>query len=112
MMMDIEARDVNDVKVVDIIGKLNTGTSPEAEQFINDCIEEGANKILLNFEELDYISSTGLRVVLATGKKLATTNGKLLLCSLNPTVGEVFKISGFSSMFGVFDNEDEALSNF
>ena len=112
MMMDIETRDSKDVKVVDIVGKLNTGTSPEAEQFLKELLDNGANKILLNLEELDYISSTGLRIILATGKKLQGTGGKLLLCNLNPTVKEVFKISGFSSMFGVYENEEEALGNF
>ena len=60
----------------------------------------------------DFISSTGLRVVLATGKKIAAVQGKLMLCELNKTVSDVFKISGFSTMFAVFENEDEAIKKF
>jgi len=41
-MMDIEARDVNDVKVVDIEGRLNTSTSPEADAFFKELIKDGA----------------------------------------------------------------------
>ena len=67
-MLDIEDREVNGVTVVDFFGKMNTSTSPEAEKYINQLVDQGANKILLNLEELDFISSTGLRVILATGK--------------------------------------------
>jgi anti-sigma B factor antagonist len=111
-MIDITSRDAEDIKVVDIEGKLNTGASPDAEAFINDLIDEGATKILLNLEELDFISSTGLRVILATGKKLSEMGGKLVLCSPNHTVSDVFRMSGFNQMFSVLDTEAEALKNF
>ncbi len=74
-MLDIEDREVNGVTVVDFFGKMNTSTSPEAEKYINQLVDQGANKILFNLEELDFISSTGLRVILATGKKLSSSEG-------------------------------------
>lgn len=110
-MMDIEARDVNDVKVVDIEGRLNTSTSPEADAFFKELIGDGATKILINLEEMDYTSSTGLRVILYTGKQLSKVNGKLVICGLNPTVKEVFDMAGFSAMFDVYDTEEEALKH-
>jgi len=111
-MMDIEARDVNDVKVVDIEGRLNTSTSPEADAFFKELIKDGATKILINLEEMDYTSSTGLRVVLSTGKQLSKVDGKMAICGLNPTVKEVFDMAGFSAMFDVFETEEEALKSF
>jgi len=111
-MIDISSRNEGDIMVVEIAGKLNTGASPEAEAYVNDLIDEGATKILFNLEDLDFISSTGLRVILATGKKLTKLGGKLVLCSPNHTVSDVFKMSGFNQMFSVLDTEDEALKNF
>lgn len=111
-MIDIASRDEGDIKVVVIEGKLNTGASPDAEDFINELIDDGATKILLNLEDLDFISSTGLRVILATGKKLTGVGGKLVLCSPNQTVSDVFRMSGFLQMFSVLDNEEEALKSF
>ena len=111
-MIDITSRDEGDIKVVVIEGKLNTGASPDAEDFINELIDDGATKILLNLEDLDFISSTGLRVILATGKRLLEVGGKLVLCSPNQTVADVFRMSGFNQMFSVFDTEGEALENF
>jgi anti-sigma B factor antagonist len=111
-MMDIEARDVNDIKVVDIEGRLNTSTSPEADAFFKKLISDGVTKILINLEELDYTSSTGLRVILFTGKQLSKVKGKMAICSLNPTVKEVFDMAGFSAMFDVYETEEEALKHF
>ena len=111
-MIDINSRDENGVMVVGIEGKMNTGASPDAEKFLISLMDDGATKILLNLEDLDFISSTGLRVILSTGKKLAAVSGKLILCNPNLTVMDVLIMSGFSQMFKVFDSEEEALNNF
>jgi sigma-B regulation protein RsbU (phosphoserine phosphatase) len=89
-----------------------TMTSPEAESAINTLIETGARKVLINFAALEYISSAGLRVLLATAKKLKASGGDLKICSLNDTVQEVFDISGFSSILTVSKDQDEALASF
>lgn len=111
-MLDIEDRDVDGVSVVDFFGKMNTSTSPEAEKYLNELVDQGANNMVLNLEELDFTSSTGLRVILATGKKLTASGGKLVICSPNITVKDVLDMSGFSTMFAVFDTEAEALESF
>jgi anti-anti-sigma factor len=61
---------------------------------------------------LDYISSAGLRVLLATAQKLQAEDGALRVCNLNETVQEVFDISGFSTILSVFKTETEALNEF
>ncbi len=75
-------------------------------------IDAGTSKILINFAALEYISSAGLRVLLATAKKLKASGGDLKICSLNDTVQEVFDISGFSSILAVSANREEALASF
>jgi len=110
-MIDISSRDENGATVVDIEGKMNTEASPEAEKFISALLDDGAVKILLNFEHLDFVASTGLRVILSTGKKLSKIGGKLVICNPNLTVMDVLKMSGFTTMFKVFATEEEALTN-
>jgi anti-sigma B factor antagonist len=111
-MLDIEHEKKNNVTVVYFMGKVDTRTSPEAEKYVNGLLDEGETNILMNLEELDFISSTGLRVILSTGKKLMVSNGKLTMCSPNITVNDVLKMSGFNRMFGVFDTEEEALASY
>ena len=110
--MNITTREVDTVTVVSFEGNLDTNTAPEAEHRLNDLISGGASKILVDFGALNYISSAGLRVLLATAKKLGAGGGKLRLHSLNETVREVFDMSGFSTILQVFEGEDEAMAGF
>jgi anti-sigma B factor antagonist len=110
--MDIQIRDAGGVSVLDFKGNLDTNTSPAAEQEVNRLIEDGKDKIVFNFKDLNFISSSGLRVLLATAKKLKISGGKMKVCSLNDTVQEVFDISGFASILSLASDENEALAAF
>jgi anti-anti-sigma factor len=110
--MEIHTRDENDVTIVSLDGELDTNTSPEAEAYLNELRAGGAQKILLNFDKLDFISSAGLRVLLATAQELKGSGGGFRICSLNPDVKEVFDISGFSTLLMVFENEAKGLTGF
>ena len=110
--MEITIRETDGVRIVAFTGNLDTNTDPEAESQINELLEAGADKILINFENLNYISSAGLRVLLATAKKLLASGGSLKICSLNKTVQEVFDISGFSTILSLGPSETEALAAF
>lgn len=109
--MQITTTDSGDVKILSFQGNLDTNTSPDAESEINALIDAGAQKLLVNFEKLDYISSAGLRILLATAKKLKASGGDLMICCLNETVQEVFDISGFATILNVTKSEEEALGS-
>jgi anti-sigma B factor antagonist len=109
--MEITIRDQGDTKVVMLNGKLDTNTTSVAESEINALLDGGASKLLINFEQLSYISSSGLRLLLATAKRLKGSGGDLKVCSLNEMATEVFEISGFSSILNVFSSEQEALGS-
>lgn len=110
--MQISVTTTNEVKVLVFEGKLDAQTSPDAQLQLSRLIEEGGNRVLVNFEKLDYISSAGLRVLLAAAKQLKGSDGELRICSLNEIVSEVFDISGFTTIFKVFGSESEALEGF
>ncbi len=103
--MQILVKTTNEVTVLAFEGKLDTQTSPDAQQQLTRLIEEGEKRFLVNFEKLDYISSAGLRVLLAAAKQLKGIDGELRICSLNEVVREVFDISGFTTIFKVFGSE-------
>ena len=110
--MNITTRDVDEVKVVALEGELDLNASPEAEKQMNQLREDGVKKILIDLKKLEFISSAGLRVLLATTQEMKAAGGDLRVCSLNETVKEVFDISGFSTLLMVFDNEAKALAGF
>jgi len=110
--MQISVKTTNKVKVLAFEGRLDTQTSPDAQQQLTRLIEAGETKILLNLEKLDYISSAGLRVLLVVAKQLKRTDGELRICSLNEVVKEVFDISGFDMILPISASESEALEGF
>lgn len=110
--MRITIKSANDVKILAFEGNLDTQTSPDAQAQLSQLIDGGERKILVNFANLGYISSAGLRVLLAAAKQLLAAEGELRVCDLNDVVKEVFDISGFSTILKIFDNEIDALDGF
>ena len=106
--MEISTRTSNDIHIVGISGSLDSGSSPEAQKALTSVLA-GAKKVALDFSQLDYISSAGLRVLLGVAKQLRASGGKLAMFGLNQSVREVFEISGFASILPVYPTEGEAL---
>ncbi len=106
--MEISTRTSNDIHIVAIAGNLDSTTSPDAQKKL-DAVLAGARKVALDFSELDYISSAGLRVLLGAAKQLRASGGTLRMFGLNQSVREVFEISGFSAILAVYPSEAEAL---
>jgi anti-anti-sigma factor len=106
--MQISTRTRNDVHIVAISGSLDSSTSPEAQKSL-DSVVATAKKVMLDFSDLDYISSAGLRILLGAAKQLRASGGTLGMFGLNQSVREVFEISGFSSILSVYQSEAEAL---
>jgi anti-sigma B factor antagonist len=109
--MEFNTSQHGDVTVVRLVGKLDTQTSPDAETKLMALIDGGALKIVINFEELIFISSTGLRVLLLAIKKLKKLDGAMRVCGMNDIVSDVFFISGFINILTTARDEAAALAS-
>lgn len=109
--MNIATRNINDIVIASLSGRLDTRTSGRASEEMS-VLASGASKLLLNLEELEFISSAGLRVFLRTAKQLTGSGGTLKLCCANGTVKEVMEIAGFGRLLDLHDSEQDALSAF
>lgn len=107
--MEIDTAKENNKIVVSVKGKIDAVTSPEFEKVLADLIARGENTFLLNFSGLEYISSAGLRSILSTAKQLKPKSGNMLFCGLKGPVRDVFKISGFDTIFKIYNSPEEAL---
>ncbi len=110
--MDFTVDEFGDVRAIRIAGNLDTQTSPVAQEQLIQLIDNGATKILIDFEDLNYISSTGLRMLLVALNRLKGTSGQLRICNPNKLVQEVFDTAGFSDIFSVYGSQAEALDGF
>lgn len=94
--------------VVRPAGRLDSSSSPAFEKDLIGRIEAGSTDIIVDFAEVDYISSAGLRVLLMAAKRVKAANGQIALCCLKEHCREVFEISGFLSIFRLFASIEAA----
>jgi anti-anti-sigma factor len=91
-------------------GRIDSATGPAFERDVLQQIDGGGRRLLLDFADLVYISSAGLRIVLLAAKRMKSAGGRLVLCSLSPQISEVFEISGFNRILDILPSRDAALS--
>jgi len=108
--MEIQEIQTDDIRVYGLSGRLDSNTSPELEKRLADAISSGVRRMVLDFENLEYISSAGLRIVLKTTKDLGRSNGRLALCAMQDYVKEVFEIAGFDTFLEILPTREEALA--
>ena len=94
--MMIEIKKSAEETVVEIVGRLDTTTAPSLEKTINDDIL-GTTSLTLDLKGLEYISSAGLRVVLAAQKKMQQL-GSMKVINVSESVMDVFEITGFADI--------------
>ncbi|MEI7825661.1 MAG: STAS domain-containing protein [Chlorobiaceae bacterium] len=107
--MNIEASKESAAMVVTVTGRLDAVTFSGYEQKINALIAEGETKFVIDLEKLEYISSAGLRALLATAKRIKAKSGQILLANISGPVKEVFDLSGFGTIFQLYDSVESAL---
>lgn len=89
----------NTVLKLSLQGRLDTTTAPQFEEALQASLD-GVTELVLDFAELKYISSAGLRVLLAAQKRM-NKQGGMKICHVNPDIMEVFEITGFSDILTI-----------
>ncbi|HVP95963.1 STAS domain-containing protein [Methanoregula sp.] len=108
--MDIDTTIHDATAVLSITGRVDAMTAGELEGAINGRIERGDRKIILDFTGLAYISSGGLRVLLATAKKLHNEGDRFALCGLSVEVQKIMNLAGFTAIFSIYTTASDALA--
>jgi len=108
--MEITETKKDGIHIFKLSGNLDSNTSPEFEQKVLKAIQDGSNRLVVDFEHVDYISSAGLRVLNLASKKLKRNNGKIVLCSVADYIKEVFEIAGFYLFLPIVGSLEDALA--
>lgn len=98
--MEIKVETFGDATVVVPVARVDSATAKAFEAKVLQVVNSGAARIILDFSELDYISSAGLRVVLV-GAKMTRAPRKFVLCGMKPHIREVFDVSGFAKILSI-----------
>ena len=94
--MTIEKKQENGTLTLALAGRLDTNTAPELEAELK---LDGVGEVVFDFVALDYISSAGLRVLLAAQKAMMASGGKMSIANANEMVRGVFQITGLDAVF-------------
>lgn len=112
--MDIEVAEErnDDVLVLLPVGRLDSGNARSFESVVMDHVRSGERRMIVDFSRLDFISSSGMRVLLLAAKALKKEDvgGALVLCAMKNHIEEVFRISGFDRIIPIKDSREAALS--
>jgi len=108
--MEIAEEKRGEVKIIGLRGRLDATASPEVERQLLALVAQGEFRVAFDLSGLSYISSSGLRVLMAVAKQVQTHGGRMALATLNRNVREIFRIGGFMELFSVCQTLDEAVA--
>jgi anti-anti-sigma factor len=97
----------NNGKRIAIAGSLDSNTAPDLQTKIDAEINESVSTTIIDFKNLDFLSSAGLRVIFKTKKVMDSNNGKFLLVNLQPQIKKVFEIIKALDGMNVFKDQEE-----
>ena len=110
--MEIIGKKIGSISIISLGGRLDANACSELEQKLNSLVEADEVRLVVSLEKLDYISSSGLRVLLASLKNVRKREGDIKLACMKPDIKKVFDIAGFSQLFPIYDLEDVAIQAF
>lgn len=84
-----------------VAGRLDTATSPDFEKEIKESVTDAVTSLDIDMKDLEYISSSGLRVLLSAQKMMNGKQGTLTILNPNEVVSEVFEVTGFSDILTI-----------
>ncbi len=101
-----------DVQVLRLIGQLDDYAFPRLQSALQALHQNGHDRVVVNCENLDYISTTGIRSMVEFARQARGSKGDMILVRVPDKAGSIIKVLGYNAEFRVFENEKEALKQF
>ncbi len=109
---NVNLRGVGPVSVIDVKGYLDAHTAPELENVFNKLLDEKQYQVVVNFNDLKYISSAGLGVFMAYVETMRENKGDIKFSNMKENVYNIFDLLGFPILYEFFKEENEAINKF
>jgi anti-sigma B factor antagonist len=110
--MEISSTIHRRVVVVTVSGRIDTSTSTEFEEALEDLIEKGQKNLVMDFGAVDFLSSSGLRVLVTIRKKLHQAGGNIVLATPSERAADSFEIAGLDKLFPSYPDRESAVGAF
>lgn len=110
--MDITVRQMNRVDLILVEGRVDSSTAPQLGRTLDERLSGGTRNIVVDLNEVDYMSSAGLRELVAALKRAKTSGGDVRLSAPSERVAEVLELAGLDSIFQIYDDQVDAVGSF
>ncbi len=110
--MDITVTEMNRVDLFTVIGRIDSSNATELGDRLNAQIEGGSVNLVVDLAGVEYMSSAGLRELVAALKRVKKDGGDLRLCAPSARVREVLDLAGLTTIFEIFDDQVTAVGSF
>ncbi|MBN8545887.1 MAG: STAS domain-containing protein [Ignavibacteria bacterium] len=105
-------KEASECSIIELTGYLDAHTAPELESAFTGLIDKSKYKVVVNFQDLEYISSAGLGVFMAYIETMRENGGDIKLANMKPTVYSIFDLLGFPLLYDILPDVDGALTKF
>ncbi len=111
-MMELSVKPLKQVDIISVSGRIDSATTREFENALKGLQDRGRHKLVLQLKDLEYISSNGLRAMVATLKHVRSHNGDLILLQPSDRIRDTLGLVGFQSLFNIYDDALDAVDAF
>ncbi len=109
--MEIRARQKNSVVILDLCGRIDAD-SAQLIEIVGQCIRDGYNDLLCNFEEVDFVDYMGISVIVIAYKEIVNNHGRMKFCNVPAHLKGVISVAGLDRVIEIHAIEDSALNSF
>jgi anti-anti-sigma factor len=106
------AKDDRGVTVIAVEGQLIVGNRQELKNLVQEALDAGDRKFLIDFSGTGYIDSSGLGALVSVSKKIREHGGELRLAELNEDLRSLFELTKLDTLFAIAESRADALANF
>ena len=110
--MKVTRKEQDDIVICYIKGEINIDTVSVLNDTFKDILAKNYRKILLNFDQVEYIDSLGIASLIELAKNLSEVQGTVFLSNLSPNIRPIFGITKLERIFYIYDTEEDALRHF
>jgi anti-sigma B factor antagonist len=110
--LSIETEDTRDVSVMKVKGRVDSETAPDLDRALSKLQKAGKTKIVLNLQDVDFLSSAGLRAMVKALKGTQSSGGDVRLASVSKPIEVILRTVGMLQMFKIYGTNEEAAAEF
>ncbi|MDO9378146.1 MAG: STAS domain-containing protein [Nocardioidaceae bacterium] len=111
MDLSLNARSQGEFEVIEVAGEIDVYTAPRLREALVDLVAKGRHQLVIDVERVEFLDSTGLGVLVGGLKRVRSHNGSLDIVCTQDRLLKIFRITGLTKVFGIFDTVDAAVSS-